>query len=98
MEKGGSTPVFATQKKFFPLKRTLLGESQRPVKRLSNQISCLRLETHLFFSFLTYVKLTVMLHHTTHDFLGMESLVRNSFQSEVFHLRAAMKTQRFSNI
>ena len=39
------------KKSFFPLKRTLLGESQRPVKRLSNQISSFRLEAHLFFSF-----------------------------------------------
>ena len=39
-----------------------------------------------------------MLHHRIHGFLHMELLVRNFFQSEAFHLRAAMKTQRFAII
>ena len=39
-----------------------------------------------------------MLHYRINDFLGAEVLVSNSFQSEVFHLTAAMKTQRFANI
>ena len=39
-----------------------------------------------------------MLHRRITDFLCSEVLVRNSFKSEVFHLRAAMKTQRFANI
>ena len=47
---------------------------------------------------LTYVKLTVVLHYRIHAFLHTELLVRNSFQSEAFRLRAAMKTRRFANI
>ena len=39
-----------------------------------------------------------MLHYTIHGFLRAELLIRNLFQSEAFHLRAAMKTQRFTNI
>ena len=38
-----------------------------------------------------------MLHYRTHGFLHTELLVRNSFQSEAFRLRAAMKTQRLAN-
>ena len=83
LEKGSSTPVLANHKKIIlPLKRAFLGESQRLVRRLSNQISILRLETHFFF--LTYVQLKVMLHYRIHSFLRTELLVRNSFQSEVF--------------
>ena len=39
-----------------------------------------------------------MLHYRIHGFLGTELLVWNLFQSDVFHLRAAMKTQSFANI
>ena len=39
-----------------------------------------------------------MLHYRIHGFLRTELLVRNSLQGEVFHVRAAMKTQRFANI
>ena len=73
-----------------------LGESQRPVRRISNQVSSFTLETHYYF--LTYVLLTFMLYYRIHGFLRTELLVRNSFQSEVLHLRTAMKTQRFANI
>ena len=38
-----------------------------------------------------------MLHYRIHGFLHTELLVRNSFQSEAFRLRAAMKTQRLAN-
>ena len=44
---GGFTPVLANHKKgIFRLKRVFLGESQRPVRSLSNQISSFRLEIH----------------------------------------------------
>ena len=83
MEKGGSTPVLANHKKgILPLKRAFLGESQRLVRWLSNQISSFRLETHYFLS--TYVQLIVMLHYRIHGFLRADLLVWNSFQSEVF--------------
>ena len=39
-----------------------------------------------------------MLHYGIHGFLRTELLLRNSLQNEVFHLREAMKTQRFANI
>ena len=39
-----------------------------------------------------------MLGYRIHDFLRTELLVLNSFKSDIFHLRAAMKTQRFANI
>ena len=78
------------------MKRAFLGESQRLIKRRSNQISSFRLETPNFF--LIYVQLTVMLHYTIHDFLHTELLVQNLFQSEGFRLRAAMKTQRLANV
>ena len=39
-----------------------------------------------------------MLQYRIHGFLRTELLVWNLFQSEVFHLRAAMKTQCFANI
>ena len=95
--KGGSIPVLANHKKrILLLKRAFLGESQRPARRLSNQISSFRLETHQLF--LTYVQLTAMLHYRVHGSLHMELLVRNSFQREAFRLRAAMKTQRLANI
>ena len=46
LKKGGSTPVLANHKKgILRLKRAFLGESQRPVSWLSNQILSLRLET-----------------------------------------------------
>ena len=38
-----------------------------------------------------------MLHYRIHGFLRTDLLVRNFFQSEVFHLRAAIKTQSFAN-
>ena len=97
LEKAGSTPVLTKHKKgVFPLKRAFLSESQQPVRWVSNQISSLRVETHFFF--FTYVQLTVILHYRIGGFLRMELLVQNSFYREVFHLRAAMKTQRFANI
>ena len=81
-----------------PLKRAFLGESQRPVRRLSNQISCFRLETH--YSFLAYVQLTFVLHYRIHGSLLTELTVWKAFQSSVFsseyHERAAMKTQYFA--
>ena len=47
LKNGGFKPVLANHKKrHFSLKRAFLGESQRPVGRLSDQISSLRLETH----------------------------------------------------
>ena len=47
LKKGGFTPVLANhQKEIFPLKRAFLGESQRPLRRLSIQVSSFRLETH----------------------------------------------------
>ena len=85
-----------TTKRIFPLKREFLGEIQRPIRRLANQISIFRLEAHQHF--LTEVQLTVMLHYRIHGFLHTELLVRNSFQSEAFGWRAAMKTQLFTNI
>ena len=46
-KKSGFKSLLANHKKeIFPLKRAFLGESQRPVRRLSNQISSFRLETH----------------------------------------------------
>ena len=53
--------VGQTRKKWiFSLKRTFLGERQRLVRRLSNQMLSLRLKRHtFFFLFLTYVQLTV---------------------------------------
>ena len=97
LEKGGSIPVLANHKKIIlPLKRAFLGESQRPVRRLSNQILSFRLETHQLF--LTYVQLAAILHYRVHGSLHMELLVRNLFQREAFRLRAAMKTQRLVNI
>ena len=47
LKKGGFTQVLANRKKrIFTLKRAFLGESQRPVRRHSNQILSFRLETH----------------------------------------------------
>ena len=44
---GGFTPLLTNHKKgIFRLKRAFLGESQRPVRRLSSQVSSFRLETH----------------------------------------------------
>ena len=41
------TPALVNHKKgIFPLKRAFLGENQQPVRRVSNQISSFRLETH----------------------------------------------------
>ena len=54
------------KKAIFLLKRAFLGESQRPVRRVSSQISSLRLETHIFF--LTFVQLTFMLHYRIYGF------------------------------
>ena len=80
LEKGGSTPVLASHKKgILPLKRAFLGESQRLVRRLSNQISSFSLK-HLHF-FFTYVQLTATLHYRIHGLLRTELLVRNAFQS-----------------
>ena len=95
MEIGGSTPVLANQKKeISPLKRAFLGESQRLVRRFSNQNSSFRLDE----LFLTYVQRTVKLHYRIHGFLHTKLLVWNSLKSEAFHLRATMKAQRFANI
>ena len=84
------------KKEIFPLKRGFLGESQRPVRWLSKQISSFRLETHQLF--LISIKLAVMLHYRIHGYLNKELLVRNSSQSEGFRLSAAMKTRRLANI
>ena len=85
LKKGGFTPVLANNKiGIFTLKRAFLGESQRPVGRLSDQISSFRLEKH--WEFLTYLQLTNMLHYRIHGFLC--SLLE----------RAAMKTKDFANI
>ena len=47
LKKAGFTPLLANHKKgIFPLKRAFLGESQRPVRPLSNPISSFRLETN----------------------------------------------------
>ena len=59
------------------------------VRRLSNQISSFRMETHS--SFLNYVQLTFMLHYTIHGFLLTEFLVLQASPSYVFHVTAAMK-------
>ena len=39
-----------------------------------------------------------MLHYRIDGFLHTELLIRDSFQSEGFHLRVPMKTQRLANI
>ena len=39
-----------------------------------------------------------MLHYRIHHFLRTELLVRNFYSKLSFHLREAMKTQRFANI
>ena len=47
LKKGGFTPALANNKKgIFQWKRALLVESQRPVRRISNQVLSFRLETH----------------------------------------------------
>ena len=46
LKKGGFTPMLANHKKgIIPSKRAFLGEIERPVRQLSNQISSFRLET-----------------------------------------------------
>ena len=86
LKKRDFKPVLANNKKeIFPLKGAFLDESERPVTRLSNQISSFRLETHK--SLLTCVLLTFMLHYRIHGFLLTEWSVRKAFQSYVFHLR-----------
>ena len=46
-KKGGFIPLLDSHKKgIFPFKRAFLGEIQRPVRRLFNQISSFGLETH----------------------------------------------------
>ena len=42
--------------------------------------------------FFTYVQLAVMLHQRIHGFLQTALLAQSSFQTKVFHLKAAMKT------
>ena len=50
LEKVGSTLLLANHKKgTFLLKSEFLGESQRQIRRLSNQISSFSFETILFF-------------------------------------------------
>ena len=39
-----------------------------------------------------------MLHYRIYGFLRTELLVWSSFRNEVFHMRAAMKTQPFANM
>ena len=39
-----------------------------------------------------------MLHYRIYGFLRTELLVSSSFRNEVFHMRAAMKTQPFANM
>ena len=85
LKRGGFTPTLANHKKgIFPLKRAFLSESQRLVRRLSNQISSFRLETH--YSFLTCVQLIYMLRYRIQGFLFL-----------LFE-RAAMKAKDFANI
>ena len=76
LEKGGYTPVLVNHKKeIFRLKRAFLGKSQRPVRRLSNQTSSFRLETHQLF--LTYVQSAVMLHYYRFSYAGNWELVQS---------------------
>ena len=83
------------KKGIFLSKRAYFGESQQLVRLLSNQISSFRLEAHqIFFDLLA----TVVLHYRIYGFSRKELLVWNSFESHVFDLRAAMKTQSFANI
>ena len=82
----------------FPLKRGFWGESQRSVRRLSNQISSFRSGTHQRFS--SYVQLTFMLYNRIHGISLIELTVQKAFQSYVFHLsieRATMKTQQWKH-
>ena len=44
------------------------------------------------------MQLTFKLHYGIYGFLRTELLVRNSFQNDVFYLRAAMKIRCFVNI
>ena len=82
MEKGGFTPVLAKHKKgVFLLKRAFLGESQRSVRRLSNQISSLSFGTHFFF--FTYVQLTFILHYRIPGFLLTELSFRKAGSSKL---------------
>ena len=63
LKKGSFTPLLANHKKaIFPLSRAFLGESKRPIRRVPNQISMLRLETNIYF--FTYVQLTFMLNYS----------------------------------
>ena len=92
---GDFTPVSANHKKgIFPLKIAFLGESQRPVKRISNQTSSFKLETYEIFFDLTHnwhLCYTIHIENSrlfTHGIIISNSLI----------LTAATKTQRFANI
>ena len=78
-------------------KESFLGESQRTVRRLSNQISSFRLETHLRFFDLPATNIYVPLQNSrlfTYGIISSEgvSKLRFSFQ------RGAMETQHSTNI
>ena len=78
--------MLANHKKgIFPLKRAFLGES------ISIKFQVLGQRDINSFTY-------VILHYKIRDFLCTVLLVPNTFQSEVFHLSAAMKTQRFADI
>ena len=63
--------MFANHKKgIFLLERAFLGESQRLLRRLSNEISSFRLEAQTSNTYV--VHLTLMLHYRTHGFLLAE--------------------------
>ena len=91
MEKIGFTPVLANHKKGFSLlKRAFLGESQPPVRRLSNQISSFRLETHALGAINIYVTLQ-NLQLFTHRILRSEGVSKLSFSFESSNENAAFR-------
>ena len=79
----------------FDLSRAFFGESQRPVKWFSNQISSFRQGTHQ--SFLIYWKLTLMLHYRIQGFLTDGMISSEVFSKLMFYL-GAMKTNLYANI
>ena len=85
------------KKRIFRLKRAFLCRSQRPVRRLSRQISSFRSETFFFF-FFTNVHLSYVTLQNSRLFkdgiISSEFVSKWSFSFE----RAAMKAQSFTNI
>ena len=73
------------KKGIFRSKKAFLGESQWPVRRLSNQISSFRLETRQIFCFMCT---NILLYYRIHGFLLTELTVRKAFQSYVFSLES----------